>query len=123
VYHNIAPQPIFTAVQIARIPLGFPCDSERVLYGIHEFACPSLIDDPTREPTVHMEKAYMPLSLMIDRGSSGRDASLAVYMRRDRNERLRFGTLPLMYVRIQLSKVVSVFVGEDVPVNASPSYP
>jgi hypothetical protein len=48
---------------------------------------------------------------------------LAVYMRRDRNERLGFGTLPLMYVRIQLSKVVSVFVGEDVPVNASPSYP
>jgi hypothetical protein len=70
-----------------------------------------------------MEKAYMPQSLMIDRGGGGRDASLAVYMRGDRNERLRIGTLVLMYVGIQMSKVVSVVIGEDVPVNASPSYP
>jgi len=87
-------------IRIARIPFGFPSDSKCILNGIHEIACPPLINDPAWEPTVHIEKAYMPLSLIIDLGGGGRDASLAVYKRGNRNERLRFGTLLLMDVGI-----------------------
>jgi len=93
------------------MPFGFPSDSKRVLDGIREIACPPFINDPT---TVHKEKTYAPLSLIIDLSGGSQNASLAVYKR---GESLRIGTLSLMYVGVQMSKVVSVTTGTGLDIS------
>jgi len=67
--------------------------------------------------SVHKEKTYAPLSLIIDLSGGGQNASLAVYKR---GESLRIGTLSLMYVGVRTSKVVSVFVVNDVTLPSCP---
>jgi hypothetical protein len=59
--------------------------------------CPPLINDPTKEPTVHKDKAYVPVTLIINISSDGKDAFFMVYKRGDRDKSLRIGTSPLLY--------------------------
>jgi len=108
--------------KIAGIPLRFPSDSQCFLDGTHELGY-SLIHDPTGKPTVHMDKACAPPALIIDIGGGSFEASRVCHIGGDGDESLIIGTFPLINIGIQTLKVGSVFVCDEVPVNASPSYP
>ena len=70
-----------------------------------------------------MDKAYMWLALNINISGGSLEASLVDYKRSNGDECLRIGALSLINVAMQASKVVYVFVGDNVPVNTFPSYP
>lgn len=69
-----------------------------------------------------MDKACVPLVLIIDLLGDGYVASSRMQNGGDGYERVRRRALPFFNIRMQMPEVVSVFVGDDVAVDTWANY-
>jgi len=112
-------------MRITWIPLGFPLYSKHILQGSHGSFWPPLISNSIRvvKPVVYMDEAYAPPALIVDLGRGAVVACFVIQNRGDRDDSLQIRALSLLNLWIQVPKVVSVIVCNDVPVNTSPRNP
>ena len=105
-----------------RIPIRVLGDAENSLQITPECGCPSEIVDISRSFVMHISKDCVSLALMINLRCAGLDITLAGKKICNRDKSTRRPALPLINIRIRTTKVVSVFVSNDVSVNAWTNY-